>query len=86
MRPAAGSTSSAEEQHPMFERHFSVRTLAELWGWSESTIQRWFEDEPGVLAVAGRSRRGPGRVSLRIPESVARRVYERHKRREGDSV
>ena len=60
----------------MFERHFSVRTLAELLSLSEDTIQRWFEDVPGVLKVGadGRRKRG-GSGSLRIPESVARRVY-----------
>jgi hypothetical protein len=60
----------------MFERHFSPRTLAELWGFSEDTIQRWFEDEPGVLKCGSEGGRGkPRRVSLRIPEAVAARVY-----------
>ena len=58
------------------ERHFSPRTLAEMWGFSEDTIIRWFEDEPGVLkcgmdGAAGRRRK----ITLRIPESVATRVY-----------
>lgn len=60
----------------MQSRHFSVRTLAELWNLSEDTIQRWFVDEAGVLKVgeSGTRRRGC-RVTLRIPEAVALRVY-----------
>ena len=59
----------------IFEQHFSTRTLAELWGFSEDTIQRWFEDQPGVLkhGHTGRSKRR--KVYLRIPYSVAMRVY-----------
>ena len=61
----------------IFERHFSTRTLAELWGFSEDTIQRWFEDEPGVLKQgSGGERGGKRKLFLRIPESVAGRVYQ----------
>ena len=67
--------SGLDEPSPL-ERHFSPRTLAELWGFSEDTIIRWFEDEPGVLkcgeAGGGGRRR---KITLRIPESVAIRVY-----------
>jgi hypothetical protein len=66
-----------------FERHYTPRELAELWKFDESTIRRMFIDEPGVL-VYGRERRRDGRrdyVTLRIPESVATRVYERRTRR-----
>ena len=66
-----------------FERHFTPHELAELWKFDESTIRRMFIDEPGVL-VYGRERRRDGRrdyVTLRIPESVATRVYERRTRR-----
>jgi len=65
----------------VFERHFSTRTLAELWGFSEDTIVRWFENEPGVLKCGqrGNSRRR-GKVTLRIPESVALRVYQERTR------
>lgn len=63
----------------IFERHFSPKTLAELWGFSEDTIVRWFADEPGVLksqpaAYNGRKRT---RCEIRIPESIALRVYEK---------
>lgn len=67
---------AALAQNPVtiFERHFSPRTLAELWNFSEDTIQRWFEDEPGVLKHGDRSGRNR-KLYLRIPESIATRVY-----------
>ena len=63
----------------MFERHFSVRFLAEVWGFSEDTIRQWAEDEPGVLRSGAEGGRGETRrVCLRIPESVALRIYNKH--------
>ena len=58
------------------ERHFRVRTLAQLWSLSEDTIIRWFADVPGVLkfgTAPGRGRRP--RQTFRIPESIALKVY-----------
>ncbi len=62
----------------IFERHFSTKTLAEMWCFSEDTIQRWAEDEEGVLRCGSDGGRNGRRVTLRIPESVARRIYEKH--------
>ena len=65
-----------------FERHFTPRQLANLWLLHESTIRRMFLDELGVLKY-GKTSRHDGRrdyVTLRIPESVARRVYEKQTR------
>jgi hypothetical protein len=61
-----------------FERHFTPKQLADLWLLHESTIRRLFVDEPGVLKYGKVSRRDGHRdyVTLRIPETVARRVYE----------
>ncbi len=59
------------------------RELADLWKFDESTIRRMFMDEPGVL-IYGKEKRRDGRrdyVTLRIPESAARKVYERGTRR-----
>jgi hypothetical protein len=65
----------------VFERHFSPRTLAGMWGFSEDTIVRWFEDEPGVLKCGVDGARGRRRkITLRIPESVALRVYQERTR------
>jgi hypothetical protein len=65
-----------------FERHFTTRDLAERWKFDETTIRRIFQDEPGVLKV-GRSNRRDGKrdyVTLRIPESVALRIYQERTR------
>jgi hypothetical protein len=36
---------------PATEQHYSVRQVAELWGVSEKTVRRMFEDVPGVLKI-----------------------------------
>lgn len=66
---------------PAFERHFSVRELAALWGLSERTIRRVFASEPGVVSLERNETRSK-RVykTVRIPESVAQRVYRRLKK------
>ena len=70
-----GTFSTDNRVLTMLERHFSPRTLAELWGVSEDTIHRMFEDEC-VL------RTGQGKNDYpRIPESVAVKVYEKNFRR-----
>lgn len=65
-----------------FERHYTPQELAELWGFDHTTIRRMFVDEPGVLKVGKSARRDGKRayVSLRIPASVAERVYRRKTR------
>lgn len=62
----------------LFERHFSVKELAEMWRLSPAAIRRLFRNEPGVVRF-GSERRGHKRdyVTLRIPASVAERVYRR---------
>ena len=60
------------------ERHYRVKDLAALWSLSPAAVRRMFRDEPGVLRYA-RPKRGHQRdyASLRIPASVAERVYRR---------
>ena len=61
-----------------------VSYLAGQWGFSDQFIRDLFKDEPGVIRVL-RPEKSNGRKggfkreyeSMRIPESVARRVYER---------
>jgi len=68
------------EQHPDFaKRHYSVAEIAFLWNLSSDKVRRLFEAEPGVLVLGGaQSRYGRRRHrTLRIPESVAERVYRR---------
>jgi hypothetical protein len=64
---------------PIFqERHYTVAEIAEILQLSRDVIRKLFEREPGVLVIGGdetRSKRGYH--TLRIPESVAVRVYRR---------
>ena len=58
------------------EKHYRVRELASLWGFSDNTIIRLFSTETGVIRLES----GTGRrkyTTLSIPESVALRVHER---------
>jgi hypothetical protein len=74
-------TAKTPEVEPPWERHFTVGQLSAYWGYGRTTIRRWFENEEGVLREGeSRLRRHSKRpyVSLRIPESVAVRVYRRH--------
>ena len=58
------------------EKHYRVRELASLWGFSDNTIIRLFTGEPGVIRLES----GAGKrkyTTLSIPESVALRVHQR---------
>lgn len=60
------------------ERHYSVVELSQLWNLSKQTVRRLFQDEPDVVKIGERRlRRKRGYVTLRIPESVVRRVHQR---------
>jgi hypothetical protein len=65
-----------------FGKHFAARDLATIWGLDETTIRRMFQDEPGVFKIGRQGRRDGKRdyVTLRIPEAVALRVYEKRSR------
>ena len=59
-------------------RHYSVRELAGLWNLSHDSITRIFRNEPGVLEIRPKKRRGMRtRRTLRVPEHVADAVYLR---------
>ena len=65
-----------------FESHYTPEELAALWKLDPSTIRRMFRDEEGVMKY-GRTGTTNGRreyLTLRIPESVARRVYAKRAR------
>ena len=68
---------------PAFEKQFSPQELAKLWDFDPTTIQRWFRDEPGVLCHGDDNyRRGKRQhITIRIPASVASRVYHRKVKR-----
>lgn len=61
-----------------FEKHYSVLEIAKMWSLSERTIRRMFDGEEGVVNWA-RAEGGYKRhyQTLRIPESVMLRVYQR---------
>lgn len=76
-----GTVAQPVERVPDFAvRHYSVAELAKLWNLSPNKVREMFQHEPGVLAIGeprpkfGRRR---GKVTLRIPQSVAERVYRR---------
>lgn len=76
------TVSLTQSVETAFERHYTPRDLAKLWTLDESTIRRMFRDEPGVMKHTisyGRSGKREY-VTLRIPESVVRRVYSRRTR------
>jgi hypothetical protein len=63
--------------------HYSPQFWAELWGVSSSKVLRWFQDMEGVLRLGEPSKNGKRvRIELRIPYSLAMRVY-REKTRSG---
>jgi hypothetical protein len=72
--------SQVPELPEFAERHFVLSELAAYWHMSIRTLRNWFENEPGVIRY-GTDKLSKGRkrayVSIRIPESVARRVYSR---------
>ena len=66
----AGSMSSP------FGKVFTPAELARIWQLSENSIRRLFQDEPGVFTLGDPTpRRKRGYTTLRIPQSVAERVW-----------
>jgi hypothetical protein len=72
-------TKTVEPGPIAIDPHFSPQFYAELWGISVSTVLRWFQDLDGVLKLNKPVRNGKrSRVELRIPFSLAMRVYREH--------
>lgn len=64
----------------MLERHFTVKELSKEWHLSFTTVTGLFMYEEGVVRLCsneGTARQKRAKVSLRIPQSVAERVYRR---------
>jgi hypothetical protein len=75
-----GSLTRAEpnRESACEEKHYSVNELAVLWNLSKQTIRRLFQDEPDVVRIGEKGvRHRRAYVTLRIPESVVRRVHQR---------
>ncbi len=63
---------------PALEPHFTVQQVAEMWNLSTDAIRRIFRNEPGVLAISPRQRKGKrSYLTLRIPQSVLERVHRK---------
>jgi hypothetical protein len=61
-----------------YERHFQPKELAEAWSLCEDVIRELFAKEEGVLVLRNQPSRHKRRYnSMRIPKSVADRVYHR---------
>jgi hypothetical protein len=74
------SQALKESPLPEFERHYTLSELAAHWRMSVGTLRVWFENEPGIVRYGtGKLSKGKQRtyVSIRVPESVAVRVYQR---------
>ena len=58
------------------EPHYSVQQVARLWGLGVDKVRELFCDELGVIGVGQpETRFKRGYITLRIPESVVRRVH-----------
>jgi len=67
-----------KKQEQMLEQHYSPMQLAKRWGFSDEFVRGLFRGEEGVILVNRPERMHKrGYVTMRIPESVAERVYAR---------
>ena len=57
--------------------HYSVSQVARMWGLSEDSVRRIFENEPGVLVLPRRNSKRRHYQSMRIPAFVIERVHKR---------
>lgn len=77
-----GDSGLTPPRDPVFEAHFSVQELAKLWRLSVDAVRRLFLNEPGVVIFCHNR---PGRRvyrTLRVPASIALRVYRRMRKAE----
>lgn len=73
--------SSSGENNPTetvaLERHFTPPQLGKLWNVSPNTVRSWFEGRDDILRWGSTHSKGKRRhLSIRIPESVALKVYK----------
>jgi len=69
--------NSLEVAGPFAEPHYTVGELAAMWNLSAEFVRQIVQHEPGVTEWV---RQKPGRRRyrvLRVPESVAERIYRR---------
>lgn len=74
--PVSDHSQDAHSATLALEKHYRVRELASLWGFSDNTIIRLFAGEPGVIRLESRTLKLKY-ITLSIPQSIALRVHER---------
>lgn len=57
------------------EPTLTVKELSKIWGFSQTTLTSLFKEEPGVLKRGRQNSRRRTKITLKIPISVAERVY-----------
>jgi hypothetical protein len=70
-----------QERPDFLERHYTLDELADAWHVSRRTLEGWFREIDDVVRYGSANlKRGRKRthLSVRVPESVARRVYRAH--------
>ncbi len=71
-------TSNHAPAGPAFERHYSVQEVASMWSLGVDAIRKIFENESDVVRIGHEEFLHKRKyVTLRIPESVLRRVHRR---------
>jgi hypothetical protein len=59
------------------EKHYSIREIAELWGFSIGAVRHIFRDRTDVIHLGhGERRNKRGYFTIRVPESVVQRVHD----------
>lgn len=73
----AGRTPRQSEPggRPVFERHYRVSELAEMWNLGRETVRLLVKDEQGVIRI--RLGRKKAHTIYSVPESVAERIHTR---------
>ena len=66
-----------EQAERLSEYHFTVAELSEQWNLSREAVRKMFESEPGVAVLSHSKPHKRKYRTLRIPTSVAKRVYQR---------
>ena len=75
---ARSEPGPAEPPERFAERHYTVAEVATMWQLSMDLTRRLFINEPGVLVIGDEASPGTRRYrTLRIPESVVKRVHRK---------
>lgn len=69
---------AASAKKEMMEQHYTPGQLGKRWGLSDDFVRELFRGEEGVIEIDRPEKMHKrGYTSMRIPESVAERVYAR---------